>query len=183
MVDAVTVEVFTVKSAVMLPAGTVTLAGTVATEVVPLVSITSAPPAGAGPLKVTVPVAELVSATVAGLRVTDDAVTWFTTNVANLLTPLSEAVIVAVRFWTWFRVFTVKLAVVLPAPTVTLDGTVATVLSLLNSVTVLPAAGAAADSVTVPVDGFPPVTEVGFRLTADTVGRFTVSVADLLLLL
>lgn len=49
-------------------------------------------------------------------------------------------------------VLTVKVALVAPAGTVTLDGTIANVLLLLNP-TVLPPEGAAALKVTVPVDG------------------------------
>jgi hypothetical protein len=49
---------------------------------------------------------------------------------------------------------------------------------LLTSVTTAPPAGAALLNVTVPVEGAPPVTLVGFRLTelTTTVGAFTVSV-------
>ena len=49
-------DVFTVNVALVLPAGTVTLAGTLAAAALLLESITCAPPAGAGPLRVTVPV-------------------------------------------------------------------------------------------------------------------------------
>jgi|SRR5882762_1228567 len=59
-------------------------------------------------------------------------------------------------------VLTVNVAVVAPAATVTLDGTWATVVLLLESATVAPPAGAAPLSVTVPVEEFPPVTVVGF---------------------
>src|SRR5260221_14715248 len=55
-VDVVTALVLTVNVALLAPAATVTLAGTVAVDVLPLVSVTAAPPAGAGPLSVTVPV-------------------------------------------------------------------------------------------------------------------------------
>src|SRR5467141_4536210 len=59
-------------------------------------------------------------------------------------------------------VVTVNVALVAPAPTVTLDRTLATVVLLLESVTCAPPAGAGPLSVTVPVEEFPPVTLVGF---------------------
>ena len=76
-------------------------------------------------------------------------------------------------------VLTVNVAVVAPAATVTLAGTVAVAVSLLESATTAPPAGAAALSVTVPVDPVPPVTLAGFTLTDATVTGtgFTVSVA------
>jgi len=47
--------VVTIKPALVSPTGTVTLAGTEANAVLALCSVTTAPPAGAAPLKVTVP--------------------------------------------------------------------------------------------------------------------------------
>ena len=80
-------------------------------------------------------------------------------------------------------VFTGKLTLLLPAGTVTLEGTVAAAL-LLESVTCAPPAGAAPLSVTVPVDDCtPPTTLVGFNVSEETVGRgggITVSEADVL---
>ena len=81
-------------------------------------------------------------------------------------------------------VATVKVALVAPAATVTLAGVLATVVLLLERVTAAPPDGAAALKVTVPVDEFPPVTLVGFRLSEERVGRgggtgVTVSEADL----
>src|SRR2546429_7642499 len=66
-VDAVTTLVLTVKVALVAPAGTVTLEGTVAAAVLLLESATCAPPAGAGPLNVTVPVEEFPPATPVGV--------------------------------------------------------------------------------------------------------------------
>jgi hypothetical protein len=54
-VERRTMEVFTVKVALVAPAGTNTLEGTPAAPLL-LESMTCAPPAGAGPLSVTVPV-------------------------------------------------------------------------------------------------------------------------------
>ena len=54
--EAVTVLVLTVKVELLAPAATVTLAGTVAAAVLSLERETAAPPLGAGPLSVTVPV-------------------------------------------------------------------------------------------------------------------------------
>ena len=73
-------------------------------------------------------------------------------------------------------VVTVKVAVVAPAATVTLAGTVAAAL-LLDKVTDSPPVGAALPKVTVPVDEVPPVTEVGFIVTDETTGGFTVNTA------
>jgi hypothetical protein len=77
-------------------------------------------------------------------------------------------------------VLTAKFALVFPAGTVTLDGTVATEVLLLESVTTAPPEGAAAVRVTVPVELFPPLTVVGLRvseLSVKLVGALTVSAA------
>ena len=68
-------------------------------------------------------------------------------------------------------VFTVKVALVAPAGTVALEGTLAAPL-LLESRTCAPPAGAGPLSVTVPVeDCMPPTTLVGFSSREETVGR------------
>ena len=67
-------------------------------------------------------------------------------------------------------VFTVKVALVAPATTVTLEGTRAAPL-LLESATVAPPAGAAPLNVTVPVEGcVPPITLAGFSVSEERVG-------------
>jgi len=73
-VDAVTTLVLTVKVALVAPAGTVTLEGTVAAAVLLLESATCAPPAGAGPLNVTVPVEEFPPATLVGFSPSEASV-------------------------------------------------------------------------------------------------------------
>jgi hypothetical protein len=78
-------------------------------------------------------------------------------------------------------VFTVKVALVAPGETVTLEGTLAAPLSLANAICA-PPAGAAPLSITVPVeDCTPPTTLVGFNVSkarVGTVAGVTVSVAD-----
>ncbi len=68
-------------------------------------------------------------------------------------------------------VVTVKFALVCPAVTVTLGGTWATDELLLESETTVPPDGAAALSMTVPVDELPPTTLVGLRLREVSVGE------------
>src|SRR5438552_16431088 len=74
VVDAVTVLVLTVNVALVAPAATVTLEGTVATDVLLLESATCAPPDGAGPLSVTVPVEEFPPVALVGLNVSEVSV-------------------------------------------------------------------------------------------------------------
>jgi hypothetical protein len=97
--------------------------------------------------------------------------TGFTVRLAGLVTPPYTAEIVTAVEFDTETVVTVNVALALPAGTVTLAGTVAAEL-LLDSDTIVPPAGAAPLSVTVPVEGFPPTTEVGFkdRETSDTAG-------------
>jgi hypothetical protein len=60
LVVALTALVVTVNVAEVLPEATVTDAGTVAATVFELVSVTTVPAAGAGPVSVTVPVTAVV---------------------------------------------------------------------------------------------------------------------------
>src|SRR5207302_1747997 len=74
-VDATTALVVTVKLALLAPAGTVTLDGGAAMLGLLLDRETTAPPLGAGPLRVTVPVEDCVPpVTLVGFSVSDDRV-------------------------------------------------------------------------------------------------------------
>src|SRR5206468_11104086 len=152
------------------PAAPVTLVGTVATAVLLLARVTTAPPVGAAALKVTVPVEVLPPATVAGLRFSEErVVAGVTVSTAELLTPPYVAEIVTAIGAATGLVEIVNAALVAPAGTVTLAGTVATARSLLESGISAPPAGAAALRVTVPIEAAPPVTLMGLRFNEESV--------------
>jgi hypothetical protein len=71
VVDTVTALVLTVNVALVAPAGTGTVEGTLAAPLL-LESATCAPPAGAGPLNVTVPVEEFPPVTLLGFSESDE---------------------------------------------------------------------------------------------------------------
>jgi len=155
------------------PAATVTVAGTV-TDGLLLLSVTTAPPAGAAPFNVTVlAVVDTPPATVAGDSVTADTPGGTTFNVAVTVVPLYVAEIVT-------GVFDVTEDVVMvnagetpaPAATVTELGTVAIEL-LLASVTTAPPLGAGPFSTTV----FATVVEPPTVDAGDSVTELTVTLA------
>ncbi|HZD32495.1 MAG TPA: hypothetical protein VE779_12640 [Candidatus Angelobacter sp.] len=74
-------------------------------------------------------------------------------------------------------VVTMNVAVVALAATVTLAGTWAAAVLLLDSMTTAPLAGAGPLSVTLPADEVPPITEVGLRLVVVRVAAVTVKAA------
>ena len=158
----------------VLSLDTVTLDGTVATEVLLLVSDTTAPPLGAGPFNVTVPVALSPPTTMDGLKTTDARETVVSTGSCDVLvTPSYSAEIVTDVSLVTATVVTVNVALVLPLDTVTLDGTVATEVLLLDSDTTAPPLGAGPLSVTVPVEGLPPITGDGFKARDTSAGRMS----------
>ena len=73
----------------------------------------------------------------------------------------------------------VKVALRTPPAIVTLAGTCAAAVLLLDNVTTAPAGGAAPFNVTVPVELLPPTTEAGALVTDDRDAAFTVTVAVL----
>jgi hypothetical protein len=71
-VAVATANVVTGNAAEVAPVATVTLAGTVAAEVLLLVSVTTAPPVGAAAFSVTVPVGPVPPVTLVGLTDTEE---------------------------------------------------------------------------------------------------------------
>src|SRR5437870_3512477 len=80
-------DVVTMNVAELPPAAIVTLAGTLATEGLLLDSATTIPPAGARPLRVTVPVEELPASTAEGESVNDDGTGGSMVTVGGLVMP------------------------------------------------------------------------------------------------
>lgn len=175
IVEVATAVVLTVNVAVVAPAATVTLAGSVA-EPLLLDRVTTAPPAGARLPSVTVPVEEPPPVTDAGFTDTDASTGGLMVRGADCV-PLNAALILAVVMEATAEVFTVNVAVVAFAATVTLEDTVADGLSL-ESATTAPPAGAGLLNVMVPVDAAPPATVAGFRATEETTGGLIVRGAD-----
>jgi hypothetical protein len=114
-----------VKFALLAPTGMVTLAGTRATAVLLVDRITTAPPAGAAPVNVAVPVELFPPTTDLGVRVTEDKTAAFTVRVAVRVAPRVPEMITDV-FEDTETVPIVKVLLMDPAGIVTLDGTWAT---------------------------------------------------------
>jgi len=173
-VFAETEKVVTVNVAVLAPAATVTVGGTEATPAFALESVTTAPPDGAIPVNVTVPVDVLPLGTDVGLKVRVELTALVTVSTA-LCTPLYVAEIVTPVGDATPDVLTVNVPLVEPPAIVMEAGTVAIAVLFDDRVTTAPDAGAFDASVTVPVEEFPPRTEVGFNATPDTTGALTVN--------
>jgi hypothetical protein len=176
-VGAVTMLVFAVKDALVFPNGMVTLAGTAATPGLLLERETRAPPLGAGPLSVTAPEEEDPPTTGLGLkesevRVGPPAGGWgVTVSEAVCVTPELEAEIVTVVELAEVMVDTGNAAIVDPAAMLTLGGTVATEVLLLDKEKTAPPLGAGALRMISPVEVFPPFTLVGFNVSENEIGE------------
>src|SRR5881296_2214137 len=144
-VEAATALVVMEKVALIEPAATVTLAGTVATAVLLLDNVTTAPPAGAAVVNVAVPWAAAPPVTLVGLTASADSVAGggggVTVSVAVLVAPPKAPVTVTGVEAATALVVMEKVALVEPAATVTLAGTVATAVLLLDNVTTAPPVG------------------------------------------
>jgi len=174
-----TVWVLIVKVAFVAPLGTVTLAGMLATEVLLLDNDTTAPPAGAGPLSVTVPVEGLPPTTLDGVTPNElnSTATGVTVRGAVRETPPYTAEIVTVVEPDTGLVVTANVVPVAPAATVTLAGTTVAVVLSLHSDTTAPPVGAGPLSVTVPVEELPPCTLDGFTVSEVSTGRMSKLIA------
>ena len=117
-------------------------------------------------LDVTVPARPVTLSVTFDLPAAHAPAAGFTVKDADLVTPPELAVTVTDTDAVTDEVAIVKPALVAPAATVTLAGTVATAVLLLESVTTVPPEGAAAVSVTVPLTELPPVTLAEPRVSA-----------------
>jgi|SRR5664279_94440 hypothetical protein len=129
--------VVTVKVAVAALAGTVTLTGPCAAAGLLLESVTTAPPDGAGPFRVTMPAEEVPPITEVGFSVTELSVAAVTVRVAVCVVPYVAEIVGEVLAATGL-VVTVKVAVVAFAATVTVAGTWAAAGLLLDKATTMP---------------------------------------------
>jgi hypothetical protein len=168
-----------VKVAVVAPAATVTEVGTVAAVVEELFRVTTLPPEPAAPFSVTVPVTVtlLPPTTVVDESVTLERLAGCIVREAVVDAVPRVAVIVALELEDTATVVIVKVAVLEPEATVTVDGIVALVLLELK-LTAVPPVGAAVLRVTVPVKDVPPTTDAELRVTELTVIGFTVRTAE-----
>lgn len=166
MVDDVDV-VPTLNVAVVAPAGTVTFGGTVAGLVVE--SCSTAPLAGAGPLKETVPVDEAPAVTVDGLSASDVTPTvtpGFTVTPTLAVDAPNAAVMVAGVVVVTGNALKEKIPDVEPAETNTFGGRLMAGL-LADSVTSTCPAGAGAVRLTKPTPPWPPVNVFTLTVSDD----------------
>lgn len=175
-VIAATAEVVTLNVALFAPAATVTLAGEAALDTLE-VRLTTAPPDGAGPVRVTVPVDGEPPTTDVGARVSEVSVAAvilseaFAEELPRVAVRVAEVVVATAD------VVTVNVAVVVPEATVTVEGRPALIVLDVSEIAI-PPVGAALPSVTVPDADVPPSTVVGATVNELTTGEAIFSVAE-----
>src|SRR5215211_2671184 len=164
-VDAVTALVAIAKVALVVPCATDTPAGTVAAAVWLLDRETAKPPAGAADVSVTLACDEAPPVTLVGLTDTVEraagAEGGATVSVALRVAPPYVPLIVRDVDAVTDAVLTTNVALKAPAGTVTLAGTVAALVLLLDRVTTAPPEGAALVRLAVPSEVLPPTTLAG----------------------
>lgn len=153
-----------------------TVAGTEATEVALLDSVTGTPPDPAAPPMVTVPTEVFPPGTLVGFSATETSDNGPIERVAVCDVDPSVAVMVAVTEEFTAEVVTVNVADVAPAATDTPVGIVA-LDELEESPIERPPDGAGPLILTVPVEVKPPVTEFGVNVRSDKAGGVIVRVA------
>jgi hypothetical protein len=156
-----------VNVAIAAPAGTVTRSGTESSVEVSERS-TVRPPAGAAPVRFTVPVPDRPLTIVVGLAVTESTLGGLTVRFAALLTPGPSAVITTDVLALTGTVETVNVALDAPAGIVTLDGTVAADRLLDDSAISRTSPVTAPSRRTVAVDVFPPTSDDGDSVSDET---------------
>ena len=147
------------------PGTTTTPVGTIAPPGLVVESDTRAPPAGAAASSVTVPTESVPPTRFAGARERPvSTAAEVTVSVAVLLTPATVAVRVTGPLGAAPGTVTEKVALVPPDGTVTLAGTVAIDVLELPRLTEIPAGGAVAVRITVPIAELPRRTVDGLKL-------------------
>ena len=168
----------TPKVAVDWPSGTRIVAGTAAACGLLLDSATVAPPAKAGPLSVTVPVAPDPPGIVDGSTLTEETARGSTARFAETVSPETDAVTETVVPAATDVVAIATLPEICPATIVMLPGSVATEGLLDVSATVIPPDGAGFTSVTVAVAEPPPRMVDGEIAMEPRMGGVMASEAD-----
>ena len=170
----VTDELVTVNEAEVAPEEIVTLEGTDATALLALDRETTAPPLGAALFKTTVPVDSVPPLTVMGLSWKAEmfapvvAGSGFMVKPAKAKPQLHSAEMLIAVWEPTSEVSMENVALVEPAGTVTVGGTMTEVIPA-PSETTTPPVGAGPVRVTVPVVLFPPTIVLGFSVRADGV--------------
>ena len=140
-VEVLTAPVETVKVAVFEPELTTTFAGTVAAVDLLLNNETVAPAGGAGPTSVTVAVDVVPAVTEFGFNARVEGAGGLMVNETDWLTPYVAVILTEVTAATAY-VVTGNVATVLPAGSVTMEGTLATEGVPLDKLTTIPPVGA-----------------------------------------